>query len=401
MKDFCEAAGRCNSCQLLNLSYEEQLKLKENICRRDLGGLCRVERITPSPRISGYRNKAQFVFKREGKGLVCGIYRSGTRTAAAVSGCALCSDRANALAAELCRLFRSFKVAPYDSHTGRGWLKSVIIREAEATGEMMLTVSGVDSIFPAKRTFTSALRKACPELTTAVVAVDRSDKLFTGKISEVLFGEGHITDELCGKRFMLSPTAFYQVNHGQTERLYAKAIELAELSGSETVLDAYCGIGTISMIAGDKAKKVYGVELNAEAIRDARLNAKLNSADNVSFAAADSRLYAKELAESGMKIDAAFIDPPRAGCAASFLKALARLGPRRIIYISCSPETQARDIRILARLGYKPRICCPFDMFPHTNHIETVVLLSRKNIDDHLEFVWTDKEFGKNRDSSI
>lgn len=378
MDNFCKISKKCNSCQLLNLSYDEQLAYKERLCRRLLGGICEVAPIAPSPQICGYRNKAQFVFRREGKALVSGIYRSGARAVTPADRCALCSDRANGLAAVLCRLFLSFKVQPYDSHTGRGWLRSVIIREASATGEMMLTVIGADPVFPAKRTFATALKKACPELTTAVIAVDRDpDRLFIGKVSDVLFGEGYITDRLCGESFMLSPAAFYQVNHDQTERLYTKALELMELSGGETVLDAYCGIGTIGMIAARKAKRVLGVELNGEAIRDARRNAKLNGIENIRFTAADSRLYAKELAAAGEHIDAAVIDPPRAGCAASFLNALSKLGPDRIVYISCNPETQARDIRILARLGYRAERAFPYDMFPHTNHVESVCKLIR------------------------
>ena len=386
MKDFCEVGRKCNSCQLLNLSYEEQLHYKENICRRELGALCRVEAITPSPHIAGYRNKAQFVFRREGKTLVSGIYRSTTRTAVITDRCALCTDRANALADALCRLFQSFKIQPYDPYTGRGWLKSVVIREAVGTGEMMLVINGSDSVFPAKRTFTSALQKACPDLTTAVIAVNRDPaKLFTGRVSEVLFGDGCITDVLCAARFILSPTAFYQVNHDQTEQLYTKAIALASLDGSETVMDAYCGIGTIGILAARHAAKVLAVELNPEAIRDAKRNARLNGIENIAFTAADSRLYAKALADRGETIDAAFIDPPRAGCTASFLNALAKLNPRRIVYISCNPVTQARDIKVLARLGYRAQVCCPFDMFPHTNHVETVVLLSRKMPDDKIE----------------
>ena len=385
MESFCKIGRKCSSCQLLNLSYEEQLRCKENICRRALGSLCRVEAITPSPRINGYRNKAQFVFRREGGQMRCGIYRSATRTMVASDGCAICSDRANALAAALCRLFLSFKVQPYDPFTGRGWLKSVVIREAVGTGEMMLVINGADSAFPAKRTFASALQKACPDLTTAVIAVNRDPlKLFTGKVSEVLFGEGFIIDELCGKRFCLSPTAFYQVNHDQTEQLYRTAIGLMRLSGSETVLDAYCGAGTIGILAAEFAEQVLSVELNPEAIRDARRNAKLNGVKNIAFTAADSKLFAKQLSEQGGHIDAAFIDPPRAGCTASFLKALARLSPERIVYISCNPETQARDLKVLARLGYRAQVCYPFDMFPHTNHIEAVVLLFRKMPDDKI-----------------
>lgn len=383
MSDFCPVGKKCSSCQLLNLSYKEQLKYKENKCRRLLGSLCRVEAITPSPLTAGYRNKAQFAFRREGRGLVSGVWRSGTRTIVPTDRCALCSDRANRLAAALCRLLASFKVMPYDSYAGRGWLKSVIIREAAATGEMMLVISGADSVFPAKRTFAAALRKAFPDITTAVIAVNRdSKKLMTGKVSEVLFGDGYITDVLCERRFVLSPTAFYQVNHDQTEQLYTKAVELLALSGSETLLDAYCGIGTIGIIAAENAGQVLAVELNKEAIRDARRNAALNGIGNITFTAADSRLYLQGLAASGARIDTAVIDPPRAGCAASFLNALAKVGPSRIVYISCSPETQARDIRVLGRLGYRAEVCYPFDMFPQTNHAESVVLLRRKNIED-------------------
>ena len=378
MNSFCAAGRRCNSCQLLNLSYEEQLGYKENKCRRLLGSICPIESITPSPKAAAYRNKAQFVFKRDGKRLVSGIYRSAEHTAAVTDSCPICSDRANELAGILCRLFASFKVAPFDYFTGKGWLKSVIIREAAATGEIMLIINGADSAFPAKRTFVSALRNACPELSTAVISVNTSsDKLFTGKVSETLFGEGHITDELCGRRFIISPTAFYQVNHDQTERLYSKALELAELSGSDTLLDAYCGIGTIGIIAADSCARVLGVELNPAAIRDAKRNAKMNGVTNITFTAADSKDYAKALADSSERMDAALIDPPRAGCTTSFLKALAKLGPDRIVYISCNPETQARDLRVLSRLGYKAQSCFPFDMFPYTNHVETVCKLLR------------------------
>lgn len=378
----CPVSKKCNSCQLSNLSYEEQLRFKENKCRRLLGGLCKVAPITPSPRTEGYRNKAQFVFRRNGKaGLLSGVWQSADKTVLTTPSCALCTDRANEIAAALCRLFHSFKVAPYDPYTGRGWLKSVLIREAFAAGECMTVINGMSSLFPAKRTFASALQKACPFITTAVIAENRSpQKLFTGRPVETLFGEGHITDVLCGKRFLISPASFYQINRDQTENLYKKAIDLMELDGAETVLDAYCGAGTIGIVAAEHAKRVLSVELNPAAIRDAKQNAKLNAVDNIAFVNADSRDYAKELVAAGKSVDAAFIDPPRAGCTASFLNALAKLDPKKIVYISCNPETQARDIRQLGRLGYRAEICCPFDMFPHTNHVETVVSMSRRDI---------------------
>ena len=379
MNDFCIYAKKCSSCHLCNLSYEEQLRYKENICRKTVGRLCRVEPITPSPKTEGYRNKAQFVYQRDGKRIVSGLYKSSTHSVMPADRCAVCSDNANEITAALAKLFQSFKVMPYDPYTGKGWLKSVVLREAVATGEMMAVINGADRVFPAKRTFASALQKACPALTTAVCTVNRDKtKLFTGKQSEILFGEGRITDVLCGEKFLLSPSSFYQINHGQTEQLYTKAIELVQLSGNEVVLDAYCGIGTIGVIAARSAKEVRAVELNPAAIADAKRNAKLNGIENIRFTAADSRDFAKRLAEKGARVDAAFIDPPRAGCSASFLNSLAKLSPERIVYISCNPETQARDIRVLGRLGYKAQVCYPYDMFPHTNHTESICLLSHK-----------------------
>ena len=368
---------KCSSCQLGNLRYAEQLRYKENICVRHLGKMCLVEPIAPSPKVEGYRNKAQFVFHQDGKRIVSGIYKAKTHSMAPVTRCALCSDRANETAQALAKLFQSFKIRPYDYYTGRGWLRSVVLRET-AAGEMMAAIIGADRVFPAKRTFATALQKACPWIATAVCAVNRDPgKLFNGETVGTLFGEGYVTDELCGEKFLISPSSFYQINHDQTENLYRKAAELAGLSGSEVVLDAYCGIGTIGIIASRRAKEVLAVELNPQAIRDAKRNAKLNGIGNIRFTAADSRAYAKELAHSGTTIDAAFIDPPRAGCSASFLNALARLSPGRIVYISCNPETQARDIRILGRLGYRAESCHPFDMFPSTNHVETVTLITR------------------------
>ena len=376
MKDFCKYAKKCNSCQLCNLSYEEQLRYKENICRRQLGAMCRVEKITPSPKITGYRNKAQFVYKREGKRIMSGLYKSATHSVMKAERCAICSDKANEITQILAKLFQSFKIQPYDYYTGRGWLKSVVIREAVATEESMVVINGANSVFPAKSTFTTALHKACPDLTTAVVTVNRDrGKLFTGRQSDILFGKGTITDVLCGEKFLLSPSSFYQINHDQTEQLYAKAVELADLSGIETVLDAYCGIGTIGIVASRKAKLVHAVELNPAAITDAKKNAKLNGIQNIRFTAADSKDYAAALAQDSAHIDAAFIDPPRAGCTAGFLKALSTLSPERIVYISCNPETQARDVRVLGRLGYRAEVCYPFDMFPFTNHCESIVLL--------------------------
>lgn len=377
MKNPCTVLKKCNACSLSNLDDESQLKFKQNICQKTLGKFCKVMPISPAEHPLRYRNKAQFLFKKDGKTLRYGVYRSSNRSVCPVDDCVICTERANEVTAALAKLFQSFKVQPFDFHRGTGWLKSVTIREGFRSGELMVVINGTDANFPAKKTFSSALLKACPFITTAVVTHGKGAKLFTGEVSDVLIGDGFITDILCEKRFIISPSSFFQINPAQTERLYQKAVELAALSGRETVLDAYCGVGAIGICAADMAKRVIAVEENPSAIKDARKNAKINGVKNIDFVRADAKDFAKELWERGEKIDAAFIDPPRAGCAASFLGALAKLGPEKIVYISCNIETQARDIRLLHRLGYEAKICCPFDLFPHTRHVESAVLMTK------------------------
>lgn len=376
----CKTAGRCSGCTLSNLSFEEQLLLKQKKCEKALSPFCKVEKLTPSPSFLRYRNKAQFVFKRVGKTIRCGIYKAKTHTPALTDDCRLCSKRAVEIALVLCRLFLSFKLFPYDFYKGTGYIKSVTIREAFSTGEVMVILSGASPVFPAKRTFITALTKACPYITTVVLCVNKSeDKLFVGETKEILYGEGVITDILCEKKFLISPQSFYQINSAQCERLYHKAIELADLSGSETVLDAYAGVGTIGICAAEKAAKVYSVEQNPQAVKDAKKNASLNHLSNIDFVCADSKDFIKELRVEGAAIDVAFLDPPRAGCSPSFLNTLSKIKPDRIVYISCNIDTQSRDIRILLNKGYKAEVCYPFDMFPNTGHVETVVMMSRKD----------------------
>lgn len=198
-----------------------------------------------------------------------------------------------------------------------------------------------------------------------------------GEKSRALYGNGYIEEELCGFKFRISPKAFYQINPIQTEMLYKKAIEYAELTGNETVLDAYCGTGTIGIFASKNAKKVVGVELNPDAICDAKINAKLNNVGNIDFVCADAGKFMVEAADFGAEYDVVIMDPPRAGASLEFLRSLVTLAPKKIVYISCNPETQARDLSFLTRKGYKVRRIQPVDMFPHTEHVETVVSLSK------------------------
>lgn len=376
----CTVAKKCNSCQLNNLTYTEQLKYKQNKCKKFLCSFCKIESIIGMDSPFCYRNKAQAVFKRErDKSISFGLYKSTTNTIVKTRDCKLHTKRANEIFATLCSLFKSFKIQPYNPFKGTGFIKSAVVREGFNSGEVMVILNGADPIFPAKKTFVSALIKKHPYITTVVTTVNKdTKKLFIGKTQDVLFGGGYIKDVLCDKTFVISPQSFYQVNPIQTQKLYQKAIELASLDGTQTVLDSYCGVGTIGICASDKAKSVLSVESNKDAIIDAKKNAKLNSINNISFICADATDYIHKLKDENVKIDVAFVDPPRAGCSKEFLQSIADMNIQKIVYISCNIETQARDMRFLKSKGYTVKHIQPVDMFPHTNHVESVVLIVKQ-----------------------
>lgn len=375
----CKIAKKCNACQLNNLTYSEQIKFKFNKCLKYLGSYCRVEPVIAMENPFSYRNKAQAVFKRErDKSISWGLYKSTTNTIVKTRECKLHTKNSNEIFNTLCALFKSFKIAPYDPFKGTGFVKSVVVREGFQSGEIMVIINGADPIFPAKKTFVSALLKKHPNITTVVTTVNKDRrKLFIGKTQDVLFGDGYIKDTLCEKTFIISPQSFYQINPIQTQKLYKKAVELAKLDGAQTVLDSYCGVGTIGICASDNAKKVYSVESVKDAIIDAKKNAKLNNIKNIEFVCADAKDYIEELKNENIKIDVAFVDPPRMGCSREFLQAVVDMKIETLVYVSCNVETQSRDIRFLKANGYKVEHIQPVDMFPHTNHVESIALIKR------------------------
>lgn len=375
----CKVAKKCSGCQLSNLDYEQQLKYKQNKVNKCMIGICKPEKIIGMENPYHYRNKAQAAFKmgREKK-LVSGVYQSVNNTVVEIDNCFLQTKLSNEILKTLCKLFKSFKVLPYDAKTDRGFLRSVLIRQGFATGEVMVVLIGATAVFPAKKTFVSALVAAHPEIKTIVLSQNtNTSKLFTGNKFKVIYGDGKITDVLCGLKFEISPKSFYQINPLQTEILYNKAVEFANLDKSMTVLDAYCGIGTVGLVAAKHVKKVYGVEVVADAVNDAKKNAVKNNIKNAEFYVADAKDFIKEIEQENIKIDVALIDPPRMGCSKEFISSLNTITPQKIVYISCNAETQARDIRLLMQSGYTVTKCQPIDMFPHTNHVETVILMSR------------------------
>lgn len=382
---FCIKSKSCGACHLANLSYDQQLSLKTGTTIKLISKFCHIEPIIGAKNPTGYRNKAQAVFMRDKRNnLVSGIYRSSDGNAVPVDNCRLQTAKTNKIFKTLCLLFKSFKVKPFDPRTKSGYLRSVTIREAFATGEIMVIISAVTPDFPAKKTFCTALVGKHPEIKSVIFAQNKNtERLFQGTNSKVLYGKPYITDYLCGLEFHISPLSFYQINHDQTEILYNKAIELAQLSNEDTVLDAYCGIGTIGLVASKQAKSVIGFEINGDAVKSAIENAKLNKIKNVRFYKASDSEFFDFAGDEKLNFSTVFLDPPRAGCSQSFLSALcSKIKPKKIVYISCNPETQARDLRFLTKNGYKCKTSQPVDMFPYTNHIENIVLIEKVFISD-------------------
>lgn len=377
---FCPKAKSCGACQLANLSYPQQLALKNSATIKLFSKYCHINPIIGAKSPAGYRNKAQAVFMKDKNGrIIFGVYRSATGTAVPVENCRLHTPLANQIFKTLCLLFKSFKIKPFDKRTGSGYLRSVTIRQGFATGEVMVVISAITPDFPAKKTFSSALVSRHPEIKSIVFTQNQNtERLFQGSKEKVLWGKPYIRDFLCGLEFHISPLSFYQINPSQTEVLYSKAIELGEINSSDVVLDAYCGIGTIGLIAAQKAQSVVGFEINGEAVKSAIENAKLNNIKNARFFKASDKEFFRYAQEEKLAFTAVFLDPPRAGCSQEFLKALCeKVKPEKLVYISCNPETQLRDVKQLVSYGYKCVISQPVDMFPYTNHIENIVLLRR------------------------
>ena len=377
--DRCPLYRKCGGCQLQNMAYDRQLHWKQSLCERLLGKFHAVEPILGMEKPYHYRNKVQAAFgvSRQGQ-TISGVYQSSTHRIVPVSHCMIEDETADAIIVTIRSLLKSFRIRPYDEYTGTGLLRHVLVKRGFSSGQVMVVLVTATPILPAKNRFVEALRKIHPEITTVIQNVNgKFTSLVLGEQEKVLFGPGYIEDTLCGCVFRISAKSFYQINPVQTEKLYGRAIELAALTGNETVIDAYCGIGTIGLIAARHAKKVIGVELNNDAVRDAIANARRNGIQNARFYCADAGQFLVDMADSGEQADVVMMDPPRAGSDEAFLSSIVRLSPARVVYISCNPETQARDFTYLTRNGYTVRHIQPVDMFPHTNHVETVVLMSK------------------------
>ena len=390
----CPAAAKCGGCQLTRLSYAEQLQWKQQRVAELLDGICEVRPILGMEDPFHYRNKVHAVLAVDKAGKpISGVYAMGTHRVVPVRHCLIEDRRADRIIQTIVAMLPAYKLRIYNEYTHRGFLRHILIRTGHVTGQIMVVLVATSLEFPGKKAFVQELIQRHPEITTVVLNCNqRETSMVLGTKEITLYGEGYMEDELCGKRFRISPQSFYQVNAKQCEVLYRTAIDAAQLTGAETLLDAYCGTGTIGLCASDGCKQLIGVELNADAIRDAKENARRNGVENARFLCDDAGRFMQKLAKEGNAPDVVMMDPPRAGSDQKFLQSLLMLKPKRVVYVSCNPETLARDLRVLVDGGYQAEWATPVDMFPGTEHVETVVLLSHKKADSYIHI---DVEFGE------
>ena len=379
-KPKCLHAAACGGCHIQHMSKDAQKEFKQNIVKKLLGKYNKVNDIIAMEEPYNYRNKihATFTFGKDKK-IISGMYEQFSHWVIPIEQCYIQDSIADKILATIRSLMVSNKIKPFNEDSGEGFLRHVLIRTGFKSKQVMVVLVASSSEFPKRNNFISSLLKKHPEITTIVLNINsEKTNLILGREQTILYGPGYIEDTLAGCVFQISPKSFYQVNPIQTEKLYKKVIEMADFQPDEVVLDAYSGIGTIGLIISHKVKQVLGVELNKAAVKDSRNNASLNGIINIRFYQGDAGRFMLEKARENKKIDTVILDPPRSGSDEKFLNALGKVKPNKIIYISCNPETQARDIEQLVRAGYEVQEIQPVDMFPQTKHTECVVKLSFK-----------------------
>ncbi len=350
-----------------------------------------------------YRNKAIASFATQQGKLVCGLYAEGTHRVLPGADCLLQEEILNKTLAAVLDAARACRWTAYDEDRGTGLLRHTVLRSS-GDGKVLVTLVTPGPDLPGSKNFCTALHKKAPWVVSIVQNINptRSSAVL-GSREKTLYGPGFVLDTLCGLQFAISSRSFYQVNRTQTEVLYKKALELAKLTGRETVIDAYCGIGTIGLCAAPLVKQVIGVERNPAAVKDAAANARRNKIANARFVCADATEWMAAAADEGLHPDVVFLDPPRAGSTPECIAAVNKMKPRRVVYVSCDPETLARDVAAFTRLGWRAAKFCPVDLFPQTKHVETVVLLSKGEVDSkkiRVEFSLEDMDMSEFQDGA-
>ncbi|MBQ1532875.1 MAG: 23S rRNA (uracil(1939)-C(5))-methyltransferase RlmD [Solobacterium sp.] len=370
----CPYHEKCGGCDYSEIPYEEQLVMKQKELRR-LFGTKRIEPVIGMKDPAHYRHKVYATFAKNRNGrIVAGIYEENSHHLIYVRDCMIQHETANRIISSICRIASDMHIEVYNENTHTGVLRHAYIRVSRHSGEAMAVIVVGSQTLPGSRKFISKLVEENPEIVTVIInRNNRHTSMILGKEERVVYGDGTITDEISGLKFRISSRSFYQVNPVQTEILYRTALDLAAIGPGDRVLDACCGIGTISLLAAKRAKHVTGIEIVPDAIRDAKYNAKLNGIRNAEFYCADEKKY---LLQTDETYDVVIMDPPRAGMSEEFLNSLSA---EKLVYISCNPETQKRDIDILRKKGYRPMKIVPCDMFPFTKHVESIVSLKRQD----------------------
>lgn len=374
----CKAYEKCGGCVFRHINYKAEAEIKENFvkdCLKRIGHIdIPVEPIIAPSGRDAYRNKAQFPLSQTDDGLKIGFFSQHSHRVVDCRDCALQPKEFETILNAFEKYIRKFNVSVYDEMAHTGLLRHIYIRKAEASGEIMVCAVINGRALPAEKSLVEILLDSCRSISSIIVNINKEKtNVILGKKCHTIYGSDYITDELCGCRFRISPLSFYQVNRSQAQKLYAKAAEYASLNSRQTVLDLYCGAGTIGLTMADRVKQIIGVEIVPEAIEDAKINTQLNNIENARFICADASNAAQRLKTEGIKPDTVILDPPRKGCAKDLLETVAQMAPEKIVYISCDPATQARDTAILTELGYNAEKACPVDMFPGTGHVESVV----------------------------
>lgn len=385
----CPLAGRCGGCQYRHMTYEEELRAKR---QRVQDALSRVGGVSLElPQVLGaetplrYRNKVQFPVAQEKRGLAVGYYRARSHDVLDVDDCLLQPEAVTTLRRAFKGWMERYRVPAYDEGTCQGLIRHLYVRTNQA-GEALCCVVANGTRLPHAPELVQALRQAVPSLAGLVLNTNTKDtNVILGPNYRTIWGRDFLEERLCGMTFRLSVPSFFQINRAQTERLYAQALEFAGLTGRETVLDLYCGIGTISLALAQRAGQVIGAEIVPEAVQDAQANAARNQVDNARFLCGDAGEAAFQLAAEGVRPQVICVDPPRKGLAPEVPEILASMAPERIVYVSCDPATLARDVKRFGELGYPAVKARAVDLFPRTAHVETVVLLSKLNTKQHIE----------------
>lgn len=384
VKPLCEKYDECGSCQLMHMNKDAQKAFKTNVLKETFQPLkkmmsCAINDCEMADNPLYYRNKIQMpVTQSKNRQTLIGFYKEGTIDIIEKDDCFIQAEIGQRVLKIIRQLIKQYKVQPFDWNSKRGTLKYILIRYGFSTNELMIVFVTNGPTFNFRKQFVTTLTKELPEIKTIVQNVNnRKDHLVLDRQENIWYGKGYIVDYIGDVKFYISSKSFYQINPPQVKKLYDCVKEYAKLTGKETVIDAYCGVGTIGLYLAKEAKQIYGVELIVSAIDDAKKNAQLNKITNASFQVGDASDYMVKLSKAKRQVDVVVVDPPRSGCTPELMKSVMQLNPKRFIYVSCNIETQVRDLQLMSSSGYKITKMQGFDLFPETYHIESVVLLEK------------------------